>query len=389
VKRLIIVLGILLLCVSAAQGQRVKKEVIGYYPSWKWKSRNGLVSPARVPYDKLTIINYAFFAPLPDGRIIGKDNVGDSLYLRGAPGTTLPELAHAHGVKVLLSLGGWEDSDNFPAIAADPELRAAFAGSCVGAIREYGFDGIDIDWEFPGYRDHHGTPADRRHFTLLLRVLRDSLLSHVTRGGKTPLLTAAFPSGQSHASQMEVDSVAGLLDQINIMTYDFYGPWDRLAYHNSPLYPSEGGDSARSVDGALRLYHTVYAIPLSKINLGIPFYGQTYTGCTALNTPHSGPDTLHFSPSGAFYYDIFRMLDKGDRRWDGKARVPYLVSKEWNLLVSYDDELSVKAKAEYVVEKNVHGVIIWEITGDYLPDGSTPLLDALTSVFRSTDPKTE
>jgi chitinase len=388
-RRLIIILGIVLLSATAGPGQSVKKEVIGYYPSWKWKSRNGLVSPARIPYDRLTIINYAFFVPLPDGRITGRDTVGDALYLRGAAGPTLPDLAHTHGVKVLLSLGGWEDSDNFPAIAADPKLRAAFAGSCVAAIREYGFDGIDIDWEYPGYRDHRGTPADRCNFTLLLRELKDSLLSHGSRSGKTCLLTAAFPAGQSHAANMEVESVAGLLDQINIMTYDFYGPWDPLAYHNSPLYPSEGGDSARSVDGALRLYHTVYGVPLSKINLGVPFYGQTYTKCTALNTPHSGPDTVHFSPSGAFYYEILRMRDKGVRRWDEKARVPTLAFKEWNLLVSYDDEQSVKAKAQYVVEKNVHGVIIWEITGDYLPDGTTPLLNALTSVFRSTDTKTE
>jgi chitinase len=375
---------VMLVMAPAGFGQAMKKEVIGYYPSWKWKSRDGLVSPERIPFNKLTIINYAFWAPLPDGRLVAKDPVGDGKYLCGVPGTTLPDLAHKHGVKVLLSLGGWDESDNFPAVAAKPELRAAFAGSCVDAIREYRFDGIDIDWEYPGYRDHRGTPDDRRNFTLLLRAVRDSLLSHGNMTGTYYLLTAAFPSAESHAANMEVGVIAGLLDQINIMTYDYSGPWERLAYHNSPLYPSEGGDSARSVDGSLRLYHTVYGVPLSKINLGVPFYGQTYTKCTALNTPHAGPDTVHFSPSGAFYYDIHRMQANFVRRWDEKARVPYLVSTGWNLLVSYDDEESVKAKAKFVVDNNVHGVIIWEITADYLPDGTTPLLDALTSVFRST-----
>jgi len=63
--------------------------------------------------------------------------------------------------------------------------------------------------------------------------------------------------------------------------------------------------------------------------------------------------------------------------------VPYLVSASWNVLVSYDDEESIRIKAQYMLDKNVHGCIIWEITGDYLPDGTTPLLDAVARTFAS------
>jgi chitinase len=362
---------------SLAQGG----EITGYYPSWKWTSRNNLVTPDRIPYSKLNVINYAFFLPLPDGTITGKDAVGDSLYLRGTPDTRLTALAHKNGVQVMLSLGGWEDSNNFSAVAADPDLRAVFAHSCVEAIRKYDFDGIDIDWEYPGYVGHKGRPADKENFTLLLQTLRDSLAAEGSLQGKRYLLTAALPASPSVLSMIEIEKVADILDLLNLMTYDFYGPWDPVANHNAPLYPSVGADSSRCVDAAFALYNRVLGIPSMKINVGVPFYGQTYTHCTSLNHSHAGPDTTHFSRFGAFYYDIVRIIDRCERRWDEHAMVPYLVNTEWQLLISYDDEESVRAKASYVVEKNLHGLIIWEITGDYLPDGNTPLLNAIHSVF--------
>lgn len=389
-KACLVTLAVFLSLVAATAVRAQSREVIGYYPSWKWTSRNNLVTPARIPYDKLTIINYAFFVPHPDGWIVGKDSVGDALYLKdnldpvtGAriPGTSLTALAHTHGVKVMLSLGGWEDSDNFPAVAAGAETRARFAHSCIERIREYGFDGIDIDWEYPGYEGHKGTPQDRENFTLLLRTLKDSLVAHGKHTGSTFLLTAAVPAGMATASGIDMVRVADILDMVNIMTYDFHGPWDRLANHNAPLYSSEGTDSARCIDGALKLYHRTFGIPASKINLGVPFYGQTFASCATLNSPHTGADTTHFSTHGAFYYDIVGIMDHFTRSWDDRAKVPYLVSKEWNMLISYDDEESVGQKAQYVLENKARGLIIWEITGDFMPDGTTPLLDVIHNRF--------
>ena len=372
----------LLIAISASgSAQNSRKEVIGYYPSWKWRSRDNLVTPARLPYDKLTIINYAFFVPLPDGRISGKDTVGDRLYLNPGTGQTLVDYAHNRGVKVLLSLGGWTDSDNFPSIAANPGLRAVLARSCNAAIVQYGFDGIDIDWEYPGYSDHKGTAADKENFTLLLLSLRDSLDALGRSRGENFLLTAALPAGGEHARNIDVEKISQILDQLNLMTYDYYGPWDSLANHNCPLYPSEGADTTRSVDASYRLYHDTFGVPASRINLGLPFYGKAYAKCVALNSPHAGADTAHFPASGPFYYDIVSVPKSFTRYWDDRAKAPYLVSAAWQLLVSYDDEESIRAKAQYVAQNDVHGVIIWEITGDYLPDGKTPLLDALTQAL--------
>jgi chitinase len=213
-------------------------------------------------------------------------------------------------------------------------------------------------------------------------VLRDSLNVFGKAADRRFLLTAALPSGGEHVRNIDVQKIAAILDQLNIMTYDFYGPWDPLSNHNAPLYASSGADTTRSVDASFRLYHQQLGVPASRINLGIPFYGHAFAQCAALNTKHAGADTVHFPLPGAFYHDILAKERHFTKYWDERARTPYMVSTAWNVLVSYDDEESVRAKAEYVLAQGAHGVIIWEITGDYLTDGRTPLLDALTGALR-------
>jgi len=384
----------LLLAASSIMAQR--KEIVGYYPSWKWDSRSTVMTPARIPFGKLTMINYAFFYPMPDGRLVGRDTVGDEIFLRGErdiekrtykPGTALVELAHRHGVKVLLSIGGWEDSSNFPEVAASETKTEQFAHSCMSKIREYDFDGIDIDWEYPGYVDHKGTPEDRQNLTLLLKITRDSLTAHGIRTGKKLLLTAALPAGASNLSNFDLEKVTDLLDMLNVMTYDLSGTWDPVSGHNAPLFSPNDIDSSRNIDAAFRLFTVTHKVPASKVNIGVPFYGHTFANCTAPYASHSGPDTVHFSAHGCFYYDIVHSMDKFTRFWDDRAKVPYLVSQEWKTFISYDDEESVGHKAQYVLDKNAGGVIVWEITGDSMPDGGTPLLDVISRKFGAAEKK--
>jgi chitinase len=269
-------------------------------------------------------------------------------------------------------------------VASTSGLRAAFAHSCATAAARWDLDGIDIDWEYPGYEEHGGTIADRRNFTLLLRSLSDTLIALGRLAGKQYLLTAALPAGGVHVRNIEAAEVAEVLDRVNLMTYDFYGPWDPLTNHNSPLYPSPGSDPSRCVDASVRLYRDTLGVPASKLTIGIPVYGKAYARCVALNTPHGGADTTHFRPGGPFYYDIAPVAASFTARWDEQARVPYLVHPAWQVLVSYDDPASIRAKAEYAVAQGLGGVIIWEITGDVMPDGATPLLDALVGTFKLT-----
>lgn len=387
-------IGILLLAMLwlpiDALGQR--KEIIGYYPSWKWKSRGKVMTPANIPYEKLTIINYAFFYPLSSGELVGRDIVGDEIALKGErdpqtgaykAGSSMVDLAHRHGVKVLLSVGGWEDSNNFPEVAASQSTRAAFAHSCLEIAKLYDFDGMDIDWEYPGYAEHKGTRDDKHNFTTLLQITRDSLNAYAKQVGKRMLLTAALPAGVSLLANYDFDKVTGILDMLNIMTYDFSGIWDPVSAHNAPLYSPNETDTLRNVDATFSYYTRTLSVPPSKINLGIPFYGHTFANCTALYGTHAGADTAYFTSEGSSFNEITKLKSKFSRIWDSRAKVPYLVNQSWKVIVSYDDEESVGYKAQYVVDQKVGGVIIWEITGDFLEDGTTPLLDVIVSKFKN------
>ncbi len=373
-----------------------QKEIIGYYPSWKWKSGTTTMTPARIPYKKLTIIDYAFFYPQADGHLAGRDSIGDDLILNGErdtlngtykSGSALVELAHRNGVKVLLSVGGWDDSYNFPQVAASQATRAVFAHSCIEQLQKYGFDGIDVDWEFPCFSDHKGTPDDKYNYTFLLQLTRDSLDLFGSQTNRHYLLTAALPAQESRMKNYEIQKVTQLLDMLNVMTYDLSGQWDSLSGHNAPLYAPNAIDTDRNVDAAFRLFNKTYNLPASKINLGVPFYGRTYADCVGLYAHHKGVDTVHFPDGDCFYYDIVACRDKFSRMWDDRAKVPYLVSSSWKTFISYDDEESVRYKAQYVIDNHACGLIIWEITGDFLPDGSTPLLDVIDSTFRASVPK--
>lgn len=378
------------------------KEVVGYYPGWQWYDRAQLVRPATIDYSKYTIINYAFFAPDANGVISGFDPWGDENLLLGQinwsttppsyyPNTSLIDLAHNNNVKVLVSIGGWTLSNNFPGIAADAVKRQTFAQSCVNLLQTYGFDGIDLDWEYPGYAPHNGTPADKVNFTLLLQAVRTAIDAYGATVGKQYLLTAAVSSAPSNAANVEWDNVTPLLDMINLMSYDYFGSWDPISNHNAPLYAPTLGDPAFNVNAGFTMLTNTYNVPPNKINIGVAFYGRSFRQCAGLHQPHTGSDTQTFwqDEGTPQYYNVLNNLSLFNQNWDTQAQVPYLTgSGSLQTVVSYDNPQSIALKAQYAVNNNARGVIIWEITGDYIETApnsgiiaGTPLADTLNAVL--------
>lgn len=363
------------------------KEVIGCYRSWNWQQNPERLDPQNIPYDKLTIINYSFFYPLESGEIVGMDPTADKYLLKGetdllpsniAPSKSIMELAKQHGTKVVLSIGGWETSNNYPQVAADPQKRENFAHWCVKHIQQYGFDGIDIDWEFPGYIQHKGTDQDRENFTILLQTVRDSLQTLEDKSGNSLLLTVSLPAAAVHLLDIEVEIITSIVDYLNIMTYDLHGSWGKISNHNSALYGPAQGDSARCLDGAFKLYHEAHNVPADKITLCAAFFGYSYTNCSEIYGEHQGADTSLFKAGEELLYsNIEEKMYLFDRYWDSKAQAPYLISRSNSTLISLDDEESVALKSDYVIENNAGGIIIWPLMGDYLKDGKTPLLDVI------------
>ncbi|MBI1837609.1 MAG: T9SS type A sorting domain-containing protein [Flavobacteriia bacterium] len=402
-KNKILIVCILTLSFFKTDAQIPCKEIVGYYPNWQWYDRSKLVNPLTINYSKYSILNYCFFSPQLDGSILSTDSWADENLLLGQPNwttggyfpnTSIVDLAHNHNTKIIPSIGGWTLSGNFPIIAADPVKRVAFAQACVNLIQTYNFDGIDIDWEYPGYADHGGSAQDKNNYTLLLQAIRTAIDNYGIAHNKTMLLTAAVGAAEDRMDDVDWTAVSGILDIINLMTYDFFGSWDVTSNHNAPLYAPTQGDPTFNCDYAINKLISVYNVSPQKITLGVPFYGRSSktTGTPSLFGSNAGSvDGVTFieDEGSPEYYNIVKNMGLFTEHWDNTAKVPYLTGNgSLNTFVSYDNEQSIGLKAKYIVDHNLRGAIIWEITGDYLETApnsgviaNTPLVDTLNHVF--------
>ncbi|KAL3815838.1 hypothetical protein ACHAXA_007480 [Cyclostephanos tholiformis] len=401
------------------------RQVIGYYASWQWYDRDKLSSPATVRYDRLTRVNFAFFQPDANGNIWGTDewadpNVlyGNIDYTRGDPQGTgtcavhgdmgcvchrvgptdracayrlldegLIHNAHVAGREIYPSIGGWTLSDNFPVMAANDASRQNFVKNCIDLINEYDFDGIDIDWEYPGYADHSGTPDDTTNFNYLLRDLRNALDDlENANGGRKYGLTAALPCGPSNIANIDVPTISGYLTELNLMTYDFHGSWDAKVGVNSPLYDSSSDlEPGWSVDGCVRNWLDRGA-PRDKLNIGLAFYGRSFAGSSSLGSSHTGADTVSWALDEGTpqYFNIMDKIDEMTVEWDDETATPIAYFPDGSGIVSYDDERSICLKTEYAIDESLNGFIIWELSGDVMEDLSTPLLDSVNNKLTKT-----
>ena len=368
--------------------------VIGYFASWGIYARGFEV--ADLPADRLTHVNYAF-ANIDDGQCALGDPWADvERHLPGdpwsGPGSDAPYFGnfrqldllkehHPH-LKTLISVGGWTWSGEFSDVALTAESRARFASSCADFMEQYGFDGIDIDWEYPGgggLASNTSRPADKANFTLLLAALRIELDARGAAQGMDYLLTIAAPAGADKIANIEVDEIHPYLDFINVMTYDLNGAWSPVSNFNAPLYASPDDPVSPpdlNVDAALQAY-LARGVPASKVVMGIPFYGRGVQGVAndggGLFQPHGGApfgtwDDWSSGATGMFdYADIAlnHLTRPGVQSyWSPHAQVPWLFDPATGLFISYDDPTSVGLKAQYTAEKGLGGVMIWEMSND-------------------------
>lgn len=293
-------------------------------------------------------------------------------------------------LKTLLSVGGWTWSNHFSDVAADPAARTNFANSAVNVIRTYGFDGIDIDWEYPvedGLPDNSQRPEDKHNFTLLLQETRNKLNAAGAQDGRSYLLTIAGRANPSYATTTELGAIAGILDWINIMTYDFHGDWEQTTNHNANLYTdSNDPDTVNkfSADSAINAYLNA-GVPASKIVMGIPFYGRgwkncapgprgdgLYQACTpdfnGSVVPNGTWDNYESGPTGMFDYGDLaaNYVNKNGfaRYWSQTGQVPYLYNPSSKIFISYEDPQSITAKATYIKNRSLGGAMIWDLSED-------------------------
>jgi chitinase len=353
---------------------------VGYFASWSIFERGYFVTD--IPAEMLTHLNYAFAFISADGEIMLADEWADTQYPYPDDSRDQELLGNFHQLQLLkeahpnlqtsIAIGGWTGSANFSDAALTPESREKFARSVVEFMLRYGFDGADIDWEYPtggGLGTNIRREEDPDNFVLLLEELRAQFDAQERLDEHHYTLTIAAAASPSINGRLDWDRLHPLLDWINVMTYDMSGEWSTVTGFNAPLYDSqENPPESISIDTALNALLDL-DVPPEKLVVGVPFYGRGWAEVLedndGLHQPFNGLPIGTFSPGTFDYSDLAsNYLASYERHWHDVAQVPWLYNSETDIMITYDDPESIGLKAEYVREHGLGGIMFWEISQD-------------------------
>lgn len=286
-------------------------------------------------------------------------------------------------IKILPSVGGWTLSDPLYAIGTNPTHRATFVASMVNFIKTYDFfDGIDIDWEFPGgggANETLGSAQDGAGFVLLMRDLRLALNALSQQTGRSYQLTAAMSGGVPKLSQVDWESAHQYMDYINLMTYDYYGAWNSTLGHMAGLHPNTnsplpGFSAEEAVEHLLNRQ-----VPAGKITIGAAMYGRGWKNVNNVsgNNPFSGTGGEGISGSWEKGIEDYKKIESSMMGgvngtgsngfivgYDSQAQAAYVWNPTSKTLVSFDNQASVRAKGQFIRQHNLGGIFAWELDGD-------------------------
>jgi chitinase len=296
----------------------------------------------------------------------------ESSSIKGSFGQLIQLKEKYPGIQTIISVGGWSGSGEFSNVALTNESRMKFADSVVQFLRNYQFDGVDLDWEYPvaGGLDTNVTrPEDKENYTLLLQTIREKLNQAGQKDHTKYLLTIAGGANNSFVNNTELNKIDKIVDWINIMTYDFHGAWENVTGNNAPLYSSNG--SGLDVNDAVQAYLDA-GVRAKHIVLGVPFYGKGWDGVSSVKNGEfqqaAGPSQAGtWEPATFDYTDLENnYIDKNGfiSYWDDVEKEPYLYNPTTGTFITYENVRSIQAKADYINDKHLGGAMLWEISGD-------------------------
>jgi chitinase len=330
---------------------------------------------AEIGWSGMTHLAVAFY--LPDGN----GGLDESLFQSATEGPklghALVDAAHKAGKKAVASVGGAGMHDAFVASASNAN-RAKFVARIKKLVTDYGYDGVDLDWE-------PVTTADEPTLVALAKELRTAM--------PTTLLT--IPIGTVNHNLKEdlswAPKVAAVVDQFNLMSYSMAGAYQGWkSWHAAPLHWNGDGATPTGIDDSVDAFLAA-GVPAAKLGLGSGFYGLCYTAPVNAPVQVLNGSTIKASDGAMSYANIMTQYWTAQAaKFDATAKVPWLgfaqpTGPQGCSYVSYEDAQSLAEKGAWAKSKKLGGIIVWTINQGYLPAAPqgqrNPLLTAIEAAF--------
>lgn len=361
--------------------------VVCYYQTWAYNRPSPMTYDIEdIPTDLCTHLVYSFVGldnstwkvkHIDQEFDLGKDGLSRFVSLKQK---------HPH-LKTLLAVGGWaEGGQKYSDMVGVRARRKAFVQSALDWVLKYGFDGFDLDWEYPGASDRQGKFSDKENFLKLVKEMRAVFDEHKL------LITCAVPVAKFRLDEgYEVEQLGRLLDYIHVMSYDLRGNWAGFADVHSPLFKrpfDQWAYEKLNVHDGLRLW-TDRGAPRHKLIVGVPLYGRTYTLGSRDNHGLRAPvkKWLDGGAPGRYtnetgfqaYFEVCENVQKNGwtREWDDVGKCPYAYKD--NQWVGYEDEKSIALKMDFIKKEGYGGAMVWAVDmddykGDCSEGRSNPLM---------------
>ncbi|KAI0459849.1 hypothetical protein F5B21DRAFT_511091 [Xylaria acuta] len=342
----------------------IQKKVIGYYEAWAHDRKCQDMDFNKIPVGALTHLYFSFAYITPgEFNIAPMDDLDPELFTRF---TNVKK--RNSGLKTIVALGGWTFNDPgpfqtvFSDLVSNKDNRGKFIANLFSFMREFGFDGVDFDWEYPGAEDRGGKATDGANFVTFLKELND----YNKKQPSHYIVSFTAPTSYWYLKHFDLKA-ADYVDFINVMS-NLHGVWDR----DNPI-----GDNvlAHTNLTEIKLAFDLFwrnDVPPNKLNIGFGFYGRSFQlsdpscyepGCKFKGGASPGPCSKN---SGTLTYrEIQQVIKDNDLE-------PYHLKNEavkyitWNgdQWVSYDDEQTFQAKVEWANGIGLGGMLIWAIDQD-------------------------
>ncbi len=245
---------------------------------------------------------------------------------------------------------------------SSPARAKTLANEMLSIIETNGFDGLDIDYEFP-----QGGNNPKANYVKFMQYMREGFDKLSEKNGKEYILSMAVPAGDWAFSLFNMPELAKYVSYFNIMSYDLHvgnATKGITHHHTNPCADPTPGFEGGSVEEDIVLYREM-GIPDDKIVVGIGMYGRRWTNVPNINNGLYQSGTIDETTNEAYlHYSVIKSAYENKKGyvkyWDDVAKAPYLYNAEQGVFITYDDEQSAEIKCQLAATEGVRGVMVFD-----------------------------